>query len=240
MRANTLMFGSNPGFQTRVAAICLLTSGLKGTFSMTLHRDLGVPQKTAWRPAHRIRPNFAVRGLPFQGPVEVDDTYVGGKRKDMHAVKRKQLSGRGGAGRTAVAGRRDRATKQVSAQVVPATDRATLHAFVAARVAPKTQVCTDDARASCGLPCPHESVRQLVGEYVCGQASTTGIESFWATLQCGNHGVHRQMSPHHLPRYVRGFAGRRHARDLDTLDRMALIARGLAGKRLRYIDRTAA
>ena len=83
--------------------------------------------------------------MPMLGPLEVDETYFGGKRKNMHARKRKQLSGRGSVGKTAVVGAKDRTTKQVRARVVPATDGPTLQGFIAENAAPDAQVFTDDA-----------------------------------------------------------------------------------------------
>ena len=103
---------------------------------------------------------------------------------------------------------------------------------------PGAKIYTDDARAYYGLP-NHESFRHLVGEYVRGMASTNGIESFWATLTRGYQGVYHSMSPQYLPLYAREFARRHNARDLDTLEQMALMARGLVGKRLRYTELTA-
>ena len=77
-----------------------------------------------------------------------------------------------------------------------------------------------------------------VGEYVRGQAHTSGIESFWALLKRGYHGTYHQMSPKHLHRHVTEVEGRYNLRPLDTIDQMAVIVRGMDQKRLRYVDLT--
>ena len=147
VRVATPMQGSPLGYQTWVVAIYLLTTSLKAQSSMKLHRDLKVTQKTAWFLVHRIRKTFAERGEAFAGPVEVDETYVGGKRKNMSNTKRRQLAeegaGRGAVGKTAVVGAKDRATKQVAARVVDSTDKPTLQGFVAEHAAPGATVYTD-------------------------------------------------------------------------------------------------
>ena len=81
--------------------------------------------------------------------------------------------------------------------------------------------------------------RHSVGKYVRGQIHTNGIESFWSMLKRGNIGTYHQMSPKHLQRYVTEFAGRQNVRQLDTITQMALLARGLEGKRLPWKDLTA-
>lgn len=85
-------------------------------------------------------------------------------------------------------------------------------------------------------PFEHETVRHSVSEWVNGQAHTNGIESFWATLKRGYHGIYRQMSEKHLDWYVTEFAGRHNQREAGTADQMVRIASGMAGKRLRYSD----
>ena len=97
---------------------------------MKLHRDLDIAQNSAWHLSHRIRAALCQEGAGFAGPVEVDETYLGGKRRNMPNAVRKQLTGRGPAGKTAVVGAKDRATKHVAAKAVPATDKATLQGFV--------------------------------------------------------------------------------------------------------------
>ena len=77
------------------------------------------------------------------------------------------------------------------------------------------------------------------GEYVRGQAHTNGVESFWAVLKRGYYGTYHKMSPKHLNRYVKEFAGRHNIRNLDTIKQMTAIARGLDRKRLPYADLTA-
>ena len=130
VRTGTVMERSKVGCQDWIIAMFLTMTSLKGVSSMKLHRDLQVTQKTAWFLSMRIRFALSHGGNQFAGPVEVDETYVGGKRKNMTASKRKELPGRGPVGKTAVVGAKDRATHQVAATVVDSTDKATLQGFV--------------------------------------------------------------------------------------------------------------
>ncbi len=98
---------------------------------------------------------------------------------------------------------------------------------------------TDEHKAYPGMSgLIHEAVCHSVGEYLRGQARTNGMESFWATLKRGYHGVYHYMSEKHLDRYVNEFAGRHNNRKADTPDQMAAIAQSMTGKRLRYRDLT--
>jgi len=133
VRTGTPMHASNLGFQTWLLAMYLLATNLKGTSSMKLHRDLGVTYRTAWHLSHRIRESWADQQAlgVFAGPVEVDETYVGGKAKNMHARQRRErITGRGTADKTPVVGVKDRRTGKVTAQPVESTDAATLGGFV--------------------------------------------------------------------------------------------------------------
>ena len=236
VKTGTAMESSKLGLQVWAMAMYLLSTGLKGTSSMKLHRDLGVTQKTAWHLAHRIRESWDETADPFAGPVEVDETFVGGLEKNRHAHK-KLHAGRGAAGKTVVAGAKDRETGQVSASVVQDTSRATLQPFVVERTEPGAQVYTDEHGAYRGLPgVKHQTVKHSTGEWVDGQAHTNGVESFWSMLKRGYHGTYHQLSSKHLQRYVTEFAGRHNVRDLDTVHQMAAVARGMVGKRLRYRD----
>ena len=144
VRTGTVMESSNLGYQTWVVAIYLSLTSLKSVSSMKLHRDLEITQKSAWHLAHRIRTAFAENSGLFAGPVEVDESYFGGRRKNMPKSRRKALEGRGTAGKTAVVGVKDRDTNQIRAKVVEATDVKTLQGFVANHVAPDATVYTDD------------------------------------------------------------------------------------------------
>ena len=237
VRTGTVMQSSKLGYQIWVLAVYLLNTGLKGQASMKLHRDLGVTQKTAWHLAHRIRESWARESGPFAGPVEADETYIGGKRKNMPNAKRKELTGRGTVGKAAVAGVKDRETNRVAARRMEATDSGALQGFVRDNVQPGATLYTDEAAAYAGMPeFTHEAVNHSAKEYVRDMAHTNGMESFWAMLKRGYQGTFHKFSEKHLDRYVREFAGRHNIRPRDTLDMMQSVAIGMAGKRLRYRD----
>ena len=235
VRIGTALERSRVTLRKWVWAIFLEMTSLKGVSSMKLHRDIEVTQKTAWFMQQRIREAWASEGAAelFAGPVEVDETYMGGREANKHAHKKQHL-GRGGIGKTVVAGAKDRETNRVSAEVVASTDAKTLQGFVVDQAAKGATVYTDEAAAYKGMPFKHESVRHGTGEYVRDMAHTNGIESFWSMLKRAHKGVYHKMSPKHLQRYVDQFAGKHNAREANTIDQMGGVVAGMVGKRLMY------
>ena len=238
VKTGTVMGNSHLPLRKWAFAIYLHITSLKGVSSMKLHRDIGVPQKTAWFMLQRIRKAWESEDSLFAGPIEVDETYMGGKERNKHKGK-KIKAGRGTVGKTAVVGAKDRKTNKIKAAVVTATDAKTLQGFVVATALAGATVYTDDAAAYKGMPFDHASVRHSVGEYVSGMAHTNGIESFWSMLKRAHKGTYHKISPKHLQRYVDEFAGRHGVRERDTLDQMQSVVAGMVGKRLMYRELTA-
>ena len=237
-KTGTVMEGSKLGFQVWIIAVYLMTTNLKSVSSMKLHRDLDINQRSAWFLAHRLRMALTKKGVHFGGPVEVDETYVGGKRANMSSKRRKEMAemGRGTVGKTIVAGAKDRKTKKVRAKVVSGTDKETLHEFVADSAAPDVTIYRDEASVYGLLPNLHAAVNHSALEYVRGDVHVNGIESFWSMLKRAHKGTFHKLSPKHLDRYVQEFVGRHNLREKDTLDIMAAIVDGMRGKRLKYRD----
>ena len=236
VKTGTVLEGSKLPLRKWAFAIYMHLTSLKGVSSMKPHRDIGVSQPAAWFMLQRIRKAWDDDDWPFGGPVEVDETFIGGRERNKHA-KDKLRAGRGTVGKTAVVGAKDRTTKRVSAKVIENTDAETLRGFVHEPAEQGATVYTDDARAYRGMSgVKHEAVKHTVSEYVRDMAHTNGIASFWAMLKRGYHGVYHKMSAKQLQRYVNKFAVRHNVRERDTVDQMARIAQGMVGKRLRYED----
>ena len=180
VKTGTPMQSSKIGCHDWLYAMYCVSTNLKGVSSMKLHRDLEITQKSSWFMLHRIRHvwNTGTKEK-FAGPVEADETYMGGRRKNMPKSRRSQLEGRGPIGKTAVVGVKDRATNKVSAKAVENTTGETLKGFVKENIQPGAKVYTDDATAYDGFP-NRESVRHSLYEYVRGPIHTNGIESYGA------------------------------------------------------------
>ena len=234
VRTGTVLAESRLPLQKWLMAMYMMTTARKGISSVQMAKELGVTQKTAWFLAQRIRETWMSKGDDdkMDGTIEVDETYIGGKAKNMHAYQRKQRTHY--SNKQAVVGmmKRDGEVRALH------TDRRKASQHVHTNVAYGATVMTDAASVykHLGQTYDHHVVNHSVGEYVRGQVHTNGIESFWALLKRGHYGIYHYMSPKHLHRYVTEFAYRHNTRDLTTMDFINNTIVKSAGKRLTYAE----
>ena len=224
VRTGTVMERSKISLRKWSFAVYLCATSLKSVSSMKLHRDLKITQKSAWFMAHRIREALSDDGGLFSGPVEVDETYFGGRDRNRPLGQRSGK--RGPSGKAPVIGAKDRKTGKVKARAITSPDGPTLQGFVNETVEPDSVVYTDEHRGYIGLDKRrrgqffHGAVRHSAGEYVRGMAHTNGIESFWSMLKRSYHGTFHHFSAKHMQRYINEFAARQGLRESDTVDLM--------------------
>ena len=240
IRVGTIFEDSPIGFDKWLPAIWLLTSAKNGISSYELHRSLGVSQKSAWFMLHRIR--LAMQTGTFEkmsGPVEVDETFVGGKAQNMHKAKRvRKIHGTAGVNKTFVAGVLDRG-RSVRAAVVPDRSSSTLHTQIRKHVTLGAPVYTDEWQSYQGLSgeFDHETINHAES-YVSGQVHTNGIENFWSLLKRSLHGTCVSVEAFHLSRYIDEQVLRFNTRDDSDAARFEKVLGQVAGRRLTYSDLT--
>lgn len=236
VRMGTVMERTHISYQNWAIATYQFMTNVKGISSMKLHRDLHITQRSAWFMVHRLRESWRTLAGPdnMTGPVEIDETYVGGTESNKHADKK------GKRPKVAVAGIRDRKTGMVAAAPVPEVTQARMEHFIERYVESMhtTTKYTDGNTVYHDLK-RHRTVNHSAGEYVRGRVHTNGIESFWALLQRGYVGIFHWFSEKHMHRYVNEFAGRLNIRDYDTIEMMCMLAKGMVGRRLTYAALTA-
>lgn len=238
VRTGTVLARSNLSLRKWLFAIYAVVEHPKGTSSLQLAKLLDIAASTSWHMGHRVREALAQEGKSerFDGPVEVDEVYIGGRKRNWSQEKRRRYKGRGTVGKIPIAGVFDRATGRVSAAVVPDTSKRTLQRFVRARIREGTTVVyTDELQSYTGLE-RHKSVNHSAYEFVRGDVHTNNIESFWSTLKRSHKGVYHRWSRDHLQRYVHEFCARFNLRHLGSLAKMERVAFLMAGRRLSYRD----
>ena len=251
VKTGTIFEESPIGLDKWLMAIWLVVNCKNGISSYEIARDLKVTQKSAWFMLHRIR--LALKNGTWaklgggREPVEVDETFIGGKPKNMHAAKRLKMKTalNGYAEKAIVVGMLDRASRQVRAQVVPDVKRGTLQKAVLDRVGFGSTVYTDGWPGYDGLKAEkyvHETVTHIE-EYVRGNVHTQGIENFWSLLKRGLNGTYVAVEPFHLERYLDEQMFRfnnRATKDnpLNDADRFMLAVSQISGKRLTYAELT--
>ncbi len=215
LKIGTVFEDSPISLEKWLPATWLLVNSRNGVSSYEIGRALGVTQKSAWFMMHRIR--LAVQSGSFGklgGPgseVESDETWVGGKAKNMHASKRAQfkiaretfIGNAKNVNKATVWGVLDREQRKVRATVVANVNREALQTAVLDQVAPGSKIYTDEARVYKSLPkeYTHEFVNH-VERYVNGRVHTNGLENFWSLLKRGLHGTYVAVEPFHLHRYL--------------------------------------
>jgi transposase-like protein len=257
LKIGTVFEDSPIALEKWLPATWLLVNSRNGISSYEIGRALGVTQKSAWFMMHRIR--LAVQSGSFQkmgGPgseIESDETFVGGKSKNMSTKRRAQFkiareTSMGDAAlvnKTAVWGVLDREQRKVRATVVPKVNRASLQAAVLDQVAPGSKIYTDEAKVYRSLPNDyiHEFVNHME-TYVNGRVHTNGLENFWSLLKRGLNGTYIAVEPFHLHRYLDEQMFRynnrkdKNGRKLTDAERFTLALSQIAGKRLTFAEVT--
>jgi transposase-like protein len=241
LKVGTIFESSPISLDKWLCAMWLVVNCKNGISSCEMARDLGVTQKSAWFMNHRIRMALHDGSIEkASGHVEADETFIGGKARNMHvAQRRRRITGTGGKDKTPVLGIVERGGK-VRTVVVPNRKKRTLQAEVKKHVEAGSALYTDFLLSYDGLEgdYAHQVIDHAVA-YVDGNVHTNTIENFWALLKRGISGTYVSVEPFHLFRYLDEQAYRYNNRkEMSDFDRFKMAASQIVGKRLTWNEAT--
>jgi transposase-like protein len=218
-------------------AIYLVGASKKGISAHQLHRMLGVTYRAAWFMAHRLRYAMTAGPLKLKGTVEIDEGYIGGKRK-------------GGRGRMPADGGKKAAVAvlverngNVRAMPMERIDGRSMEREIRRHVEPGSRLMTDETNIYSGIKVKghqriagmeRNTVNHGTGEFVRGDIHTNTAEGFISLLKRGIVGTFHHVGKGHLGKYVAEFESRYNMRKLADADRPSVIVQGGEGKRLTY------
>lgn len=258
LKTGTIFEDSALGLDKWLPCVWLIANAKNGISSHEIARALGVTQKTAWFMLQRIR--LAMQdendGGKLGGDVEVDETYIGGKARNMHFAKRKALMSatvnqqgqpstkNRWAGKQPVLGILERGkdgTSRVRTKTIPDVRQHRLHREIVENIEEGSTVYTDDLHSYKNMPLEYEhQFVNHVNEYARGNVHTNGLESYWSLLKRALGGTYVSVEPFHLFRYLDEQAFRFNNRRLNDAQRFVLAIAGIIGKRLTYAQLIAA
>jgi transposase-like protein len=241
VKVGTIFEDSAIGLDKWLCVMWMLANCKNGVSSWEIHRSIGVTQKSAWFMLQRVR--LALQGEEggkLAGEIEVDETFIGGKSRNMHkSVRSRRIHGTGGSGKVAVMGLLDRHTRQVRTMVVPNVRRKSLQGEVNRHVEVGSTVYSDALRSYDQLENDYtHKVINHAEKYVDGQVHTNAIENFWSLLKRGINGTYVSVEPFHLFRYLDEQSFRYNNRKHDDAYRFDLAVSQIVGKRLTYSQLT--
>jgi transposase-like protein len=237
IKVGTIFEDSPLGLDKWLAATWLIANAKNGISSYEIARGLGITQKSAWFVLHRIRLAMQDGSLEkLRGQVEADETYIGGKLRNMHKRRRARMKAdeRGLSSKTVVMGLLERGGR-VRGFVVPDNTRHSVHPVVRENVEPGAELMTDAAQVyrPLGATFVHGFVDH-VEAYVKGHVHTNGLEGFWNLLKRMMRGTYVSAEPFHLHRYVDEEAFRYNERKDNDGGRFVKALGGVTGRRLTY------
>jgi transposase-like protein len=243
IKIGTVMEDSPIPLDKWMTAAWLVTNCKNGISSYEIARDVRVTQKSAWFMLHRIR--LAMQddffGSKLGGEVEVDETFIGGKARNMHVSERKRrITGTGGKDKTAVMGIYERESGKVRATVIPSRRKKVLQEEVRKHVTAGAALYSDALQSYEGLASDYaHQVVDHATQYVDGRVHTNGLENFWSLLKRGISGTYVSVEPFHLFRYLDEQMFRfNNRKDLDDKGRFDLTISQIVGKRLTFAELT--
>jgi transposase-like protein len=219
-----------------LCAMWMLANCKNGVSSYEIARALNVTQKTAWFMLHRIRYAQHHGSIDMMtGTVEADETFIGGKARNMHKDKREQkIHGRGPEGKAIVFGLLDHETGEVRASVVGGRRKHHLHREIRDNVAPGAELHTDALKSYDDLGEYAHRVVDHAEAYVQDNVYTNRLENFWSLLKRAIKGTYVSCEPFHLFRYLDEQSFRYNERKLTDAQRFRLVLESIVGKRLTW------